>query len=188
MNLFRIVSLVAAFALAAPPAQAQTVPKIGATGGVNFSSVSSYFLEFDGATGYHVGVYGNIGLSALDVRVSILYVSAGDVGVPRLDIPEFYDLTVTFIAVPVDFKFGVPLPVVKSYALIGPEARVVTGDFAGSDRVMNYAINAGIGAEFDVLVGPSVFAELRYGLDVTGINDDNTFKVNVFYVRVGIGL
>ena len=95
--------------------------------------------------------------------MSLLYVKAGDVatGVPASD-----NASITFIAVPVDFKFRFPTPVLKPYALLGPEARFLTGDLADFDgsRSMAIALNAGIGAELSAIVGPSVFAELRYGL------------------------
>jgi len=191
---YAIFALVLALgaALSAPSAHAQIIPKFGVTGGLNFGSLSDAAgLDLESSTGYHVGIFGDVGFGPLAARASVLYVKAGDVG------EGDNEAGVTFIAVPVDFKFRFPSPVVKPYALLGPEARFATGDLADADaRSVNFAINAGVGAELDALVGPSVFAELRYALDVTGFFDDeafgiptdDSFKVSVFYLRVGIGL
>jgi len=179
-------------ALSAPNAHAQIIPKFGVAGGLNFGSLSDAAgLDLDSSTGYHVGVFGDVGFGPLAARLSLLYVNAGSIG------EGDDDASVTFIAVPVDFKFRFPSPLVKPYALLGPEARFATGDLADADaRSVNLAINAGVGAELDALIGPSVFAELRYALDVTGFADDEffgvatdeSFNVSVFYLRVGIGL
>ena len=192
MRSFRYLLLAAVFVAATPLAQAQLIPKFGVAGGLNFGSLSDAAgADFESSTGYHVGVFGDVGFGPLAARVSLLYVKAGDIG------EGSDDASVTFIAVPVDFKFRFPTPVLKPYALLGPEARFATGDLADADaRSVNLAINAGIGAELSAIVGPSVFAELRYALDVTGFADneifgvptDDSFKVSVFYLRVGVAL
>ena len=186
------LAVVFATAFTASSAHAQIIPKFGVAGGLNFGSLSdAATADFESSTGYHVGIFGDVGFGPLAARASILYVKAGDIG------QGDDEASVTFIAVPVDFKFRFPSPVVKPYALLGPEARFATGDLADADaRSVNLAINAGIGAELDALVGPSLFAELRYALDVTGFFDDEafgfptdeSFKVSVFYLRVGVGL
>jgi hypothetical protein len=196
MRPFRYLLLALAFALAAPlastNAHAQIIPKFGATGGLNFGSLSDAAgADFDSSTGYHVGIFGDVGFGPLAARVSLLYVKAGDLE------GEDDDASVTFVSVPVDFKFRFPSPVVKPYALLGPEARFATGDLADAEaRSVNLALNAGVGADFGTIVGPNFFAELRYALDVTGFADDEFFgvptdesyKVSVFYLRVGVGL
>jgi len=186
------LAVVFATAFTASSAHAQIIPKFGVAGGLNFGSLSdAATADFESSTGYHVGIFGDVGFGPLAARASILYVKAGDIG------QGDDEASVTFIAVPVDFKFRFPSPIVKPYALLGPEARFATGDLADADaRSVNFAINAGIGAELDALVGPSLFAELRYALDVTGFADDeflgfqtdDSFKVSVFYLRVGVGL
>lgn len=199
MRPIRYALLALALALAAPlaatSAHAQIIPKFGATGGLNFGSLSDAAgADLESSTGYHIGVFGDMGLGPLAARVSLLYVKAGDVeGLTD-------DQSITFVAVPVDFKFRFPSPVVKPYVLLGPEARFLTGDVADTDgsRSVGLALNAGIGAELSALIGPSVFAELRYGLDVSGLFEereiagvgtvDDSFKVSMFYLRVGVGL
>lgn len=198
MRSFRYLLLAAVFVAATPLAQAQIIPKFGVAGGLNFGSLSDAAgLELESSTGYHVGVFGDVGFGPLAARVSVLYVRAGDVGFPVFgDVIETEEATVSFIAVPVDFKFRFPSPVVKPYALLGPEARFAVGDLADLEaETIAFALNFGVGAELSAIVGPSVFAELRYGLDVTGFAPgdagdaaDEDFRVNAFYIRVGVGL
>ena len=206
MRLLRFALLAALFA-AAPLAHAQLIPSLGVAGGLNFGSLGDAAgADFDQSTGYHIGIFGDVGFGPLAARVSILYVQAGDFEFVGLDIPgapDTGDAGVSFVAVPVDFQYGLPLPLLKPYALFGPEVRFPTGDltdFSGG-RDVTFALNFGVGAELSAIVGPSVFAELRYGLDVTGFvdggevpggvgtfSDDDTFKVNAFYLRLGVGL
>jgi hypothetical protein len=203
MRPFRYLLLALAFALAAPlastNAHAQIIPKFGATGGLNFGSLSEAAgLDLDSSTGYHIGVFGDVGVGPLAARVSVLYVRVGDVGIPVFggDLIDTEDATVSFVAVPVDVKFRFPSPVLKPYALVGPEARFAVGDLADLEaETVAFALNFGVGAELSAIVGPSVFAELRYGLDVTGFAPgtagdlaDEDFRVNAFYLRVGVGL
>lgn len=207
----RFALLAAALVLIAPLAQAQFIPKFGVTGGPNFGSLNDaggYGLE--NSTGYHVGVFGDLGFGSFATRAAILYVKIGESNreLPPSDCGPIVPCgpmqpssvpgpDVAFIAVPIDLRYRFLTPVVKPYALLGPEARFPTGDLADADaRSVNLAINAGVGAELDALVGPSVFAELRYAFDVTGFADDEffgvptdeSFNVSVFYVRVGVGL
>ena len=192
MRSLRLALLALAVALTAPLAHAQLIPSFGVTGGLNFGSLSDAAgADLDQSTGYHIGVFGDFGFGPLATRASLLYVKAGEIeGLAD-------DASISFIAIPLDLKFQFPSPVVRPYALIGPEARFATGDLADADaRSVNLAINAGIGAELSALIGPKAFAELRYAFDVTGFFDDEafgiptdqSFKVNVFFLRVGVGL
>lgn len=189
MRSLRYFLLAAVFVAATPLAEAQIIPKFGVAGGLNFGSLSDAAgADFESSTGYHVGVFSDVGFGPLAARVSVLYVKAGDVG------EGDNDSSISFIGVPVDFKFRFPTPVLKPYALLGPEARFALGDLADADaRSVNLALNAGIGAEISALVGPSAFAELRYSFDASGfapgdLGDDVDFKVSVFYLRVGVAL
>lgn len=192
MRSLRYALLALALAAGAPLAHAQLIPSFGVTGGLNFGSLSDAAgADLDQSTGYHIGVFGDFGFGPLATRASVLYVRAGDIeGLAD-------DASITFVAVPLDLKFQFPSPVVKPYALLGPEARFATGDLADADaRSVNLALNAGVGAELNAILGPKAFAELRYALDVTGFFDDDvfgfptdeSFKVNVFFLRIGVGI
>lgn len=203
---FRALALLAAV-LAAPAAHAQLFPSFGVTGGVNFANLSdAVAVELDGATGFHLGVYADLGLGSVGLRPQLLYLRAGEVVTPDFADPQGNPLDASvaanFIAIPVDFQYRLPTPVVKPYALLGPEVRFPIGD-TGPDaeaeaRSVTAAINVGLGIGFNApLVGPSGFAELRYAFDLTGlvdglvINDialDDEYRVNLLMLRVGVGL
>lgn len=192
MRPLRYALLALLFAASAPLAQAQLLPSFGLTGGLNFGSLSDAAgADLESSTGYHIGVFGDFGFGPLALRGSVLYVKAGSIETGA------DDASITFIAVPVDVKFQFPSPLIRPYALLGPEFRFATGDLADADaRSLNLALNAGLGAELSALIGPKVFAELRYALDVTGfagdeffgVPTDDSFKVSAFFLRVGVGL
>ena len=199
MRPFRFALFAALFAIA-PLAHAQLIPSFGVAGGLNFGSLSDAgTADLDQSTGYHVGIFGDFGFGPLAARASVLYVKAGDIELDPTGVLTDSDASVAYIAIPVDFQYRLPSPLLKPYALVGPEFRFATGDIADFDnsRSTSVAINVGVGAQLAALVGPKVFAELRYAFDVSGffeeqevlgVTVDDTFKVNVFFLRVGVGL
>ena len=105
------------------------------------------------------------------------------------------DERIDYVAIPVDLRFSTGTPLVKPYALVGPEARIPTGDVFGEDtRSFVFAANVGVGVEVGGLLLPNAFAEVRYGLDLSGLQQgasedvDASVKVNVVMLRVGVGL
>ena len=192
MLLLRLAFL-AALLLVVPAASAQLIPSFGATGGVNFGSLNDVAgAELGNATGFHVGIYADLGFGPLALRPALLYLRAGDVEVGG------GTASANFVSIPVDIKFQTPTPVVKGYALLGPEFRFPIGDDGNvvSTKSMNVAVNAGVGVAFDPpLVGPNGFLEVRYALDVTGFADavgvggtSDEYKVSLFMIRAGFGL
>jgi hypothetical protein len=171
--------------LAAPAASAQ-IPSFGAAAGINFASLGdATATDLDNATGFHVGVYADLGIGPLSVRPGVFYVRAGRVLTS--------DEQIDYVAIPVDLRFSTGTPLVRPYALVGPEARIPTGEVFGEDtRSFALAANVGVGVELGGLVLPNAFAELRYGLDLSGLRDDpdvdESVKVNVVMIRVGVGM
>jgi hypothetical protein len=196
MRSFRLLLITAGISAAmlfAPASQAQLLPSVGITGGLNFSNVSdAAAARLDQSVGYHVGAYIDLSLPLVPVgfRGSVLYVRAGDIAFPS-PVPFFgSDAAIEFIAVPVDAKFSLGLPLVSPYGFLGPEIRFPMGELRDHDDVRNnaWALNLGVGADIGAFIGPSFFAELRYGIDLTGFIDaDDTIRVSPFYLRVGIG-
>lgn len=195
----RLLALALVLALA-PAASAQIIPSIdlGVAGGVNFSSLGDAAdRELSSSTGFHAGVYADVGVLFFSARTGLFYQRIGDIPGAG-DGGE--DGTVSFVTVPVDFLIQTPTPIVKAYGIIGPEFRFPLGDLnlAGAatgdeDLVsVNTAINFGVGAKAGLpLVGPSGFVELRYAYDLTGISNEDTgdsYKVNVVMLRVGVGI
>lgn len=194
----RTAALVAVLVLAAPAATAQVIPSLdlGVAGGVNFANLSDAgSVDLDNSTGYHVGVYADFGFLFVSTRTGLYYYRVGDI--PGAG-EGGDDGTVSFVTVPLDFHLQTPTPVLKAYALVGPEFRFPLGgienlnvdDFDTED--VNTVLNVGLGVKGGVpLVGPSGFLELRYAYDPTGIRDtdsDEDYKVSLFLIRAGIGI
>ncbi|MDX1418495.1 MAG: outer membrane beta-barrel protein [Rubricoccaceae bacterium] len=203
---FRLLALAAALAWA-PAASAQLIPTVdlGVTGGLNFSNLGdAATADLSGSTGYHIGVYADVGVAGVAVRPAVLYVRSGDLdfsAVPLLGDLFGAEETVSFIAIPVDLKFAASTPLVQPYGLLGPELRVPLGEVFDRDGARNVAValNVGAGARLGTFIGPSASLELRYSFDVTGFVDDaaaygleagadESFRFNVFYVRLGVAI
>jgi len=190
----RVLPLTLLLALAAPLAQAQIIPNLdlGIAGGVNFASLSDAgSFDLDNSTGYHIGLYADVGIPLVAFRTGVYYVSAGDI--PSAVSVGDPDESVNFVAVPVDFQIKTPTPLVQAYALVGPEFRFpVDGLDTFDTNSMQLAGNVGLGVRGGVpLIGPSGFLELRYGRDFSGIRDtdsEDDVKVNLVQLRVGLGI
>lgn len=197
MRALRLLTPAALLSLAlllAPPAQAQLLPRIGVTGGLNFTSLAdAATANLDQAVGYHVGAYLDLSLPLVPVglRGAVLYVRAGDMAFPS-PVPFFgSDAAIEFIAIPVDAKLSLALPLVSPYAFLGPEIRFPMGDLREHEQARNaWALNLGVGVDVGAVIGPRLFAELRYGLDLMGFvaDEQEPIRVSLFYLRVGVGL
>lgn len=197
----RFLPLALLLALLAPQAQAQIVPSIdlGIAGGVNFADLSDATgLDLESSTGYHIGAYADVGVLLFSARTGLYYLWAGDLRDAASVGSDDEGNSVSFVTVPIDFQIQTPTPLVQAYLLVGPEFRFPVGDFENLtstfDREnVNTILNVGVGVGGGLpLFGPSGFAELRYGYDVTGIGtdattDENT-KLNLVLLRVGFGI
>lgn len=194
----RLLLAVFLVGLAAPAAHAQLIPSldIGVAGGANFASLGDAgTADLDNSTGYHVGVFADIGALFFSARTGLYYLRAGSI--PNAG-ENGEDGTVSFITIPVDFQLQTPTPIVKGYALVGPEFRFPLNGLDTFDQEsVNYALNVGVGVKGSVpVVGYGGFVELRYARDLTGIRDtdtgtgsaDDTYKVHLFMIRAGVGL
>ena len=193
----RFLPLALLLALAAPQAQAQVVPSIdlGVAGGVNFASLGDATnFDLDSSTGYHIGLFADVGVLFASARAGVYYVSAGDIR-RAVGATPGSDASVSYVAVPLDFQIKTPTPLLQAYALIGPELRFpVDGLDTFDEKNMTIAGNIGLGVRGGVpLIGPSGFLELRYGRDLTGLRDNvdddaDDVKVHLVMIRAGIGI
>ncbi len=193
----RFLPLALLLALAVP-SQAQVVPNIdlGVAGGVNFASLSdAQTLDLDNSTGYHIGLYADVGVLFASARTGVYYVRAGDIRDDVGTTPDDFDTSFDYVAVPVDFQIKTPTPILQAYALIGPEFRFpVDGLDTFETENVQYAGNVGLGVRGGLpLVGPSGYLELRYGRDFSGLrsdagSSDDDVKVNLVMIRLGVGI
>lgn len=191
----RLLFAILLVGLAAPAAHAQFVPSldIGVAGGPNFASLGDAgTADFDGSTGFHAGIFVDVGALFFSGRTGLYYLRAGDVDTDNNAATD--GETLSFVTIPVDFQLQTPTPIVKAYALIGPEFRFPLNGLATFDaNSVNYALNVGVGVKGSVpVVGYGGFLELRYARDLNGVIDSgaaNTdYKVHLFMIRAGIGL
>ena len=194
----RFLPLALLLALAAPQAQAQLIPSLdlGVAGGVNFASLGDAgTLDIENSTGYHIGVYADVGVLFASARTGVYYVSAGDIRTIGQGDNENFDDSFSYVAVPLDFQIKTPTPLFQAYALIGPELRFpVDGLDTFDTESATFAGNIGLGVRGGLpLIGPSGYLELRYGRDFSGINSeetagDNDVKVHLVMIRLGFGI
>lgn len=198
----RFVSVFLFFLVAsAPIAHAQ----LGVAAGLNFDrlgdiSTQSGSTAFDNATGYHFGVFFDLGAAPISVRPGIFIRRAGDLEWELGGVSQTFDLTL--IEIPVDVR--VPLlaaPLVTPYLLAGP---VVSIPRLGDDEVFeNLLLSGSIGVGVAIRVpvaGLRLYPELRYAfalshyikdtVTVAGVQFDveEQSRLNAFMLRLGVGL
>ena len=192
----RLALALAALSLAAAPAAAQ---RFGVTAGANFGSFSdARAVDFSTSTGYHVGVFGGVAVGATGLRVSAVYLRAGDATNAPCPEDAFCpavvgdETPVDLVSVPVDLQLRFPLAVAAVYVGAGPDLRFPLRDGRPvfDTASVNVAATGLVGAEFS-----NVFLELRYATDVSGyardlgaVDSDPDYRLNTFMVRAGIGI
>ena len=177
-NVLRTASLALVLALAlavTPQAQAQ----VGLAGGLNFNqlddiSATDANANFENSTGYHIGVFYDLGLGPIAIRPGIMYRQVGTY--------EFSDLpagaeevNLNAIEVPIDVRWRVlPLPLVKPYLLAGPVLTFPQAEGAFDDTE-SLNLNADIGAGVEITlpgIGFTLMPELRYGIATSSFLED----------------
>ena len=196
----RFLPLALLLALAAPASQAPIIPSLdlGVAGGANFATLSDAgSLDLDNSTGYHIGIYADVGVLFASARTGVYYVRAGDIRQDATTPNGDFDTSFDYVAVPLDFQIKTPTPIFQAYALIGPELRFpVDGLDTFETENVQYAGNVGLGVRGGLpLIGPSGYLELRYGRDFSGLRDndqtlsgDDDVKVHLVMLRLGVGI
>lgn len=176
MHRFAVASITAlAFAiLPAAPAHAQ----LGIGAGLNFNDLDDIdtgagSAVFDESTGYHFGLFVNIGGDVVSLRPGVFYHQIG-----TYDFPEGEELDLRSVEVPIDIQVNLmPDSPVGLYLLGGP---VVTFPRSGEDdfgdAFRDVSLSADIGAGLGLQLpggGLTIMPEVRYSLGVTDYwNDD----------------
>ncbi|MEM8559877.1 MAG: porin family protein [Bacteroidota bacterium] len=196
--MLRTLLLTVALLATTATASAQIIPSFGIAGGLNFGSLSDAgSLDIGSSTGYHIGLYAQVGVASFAVRPGLFYQRVGDIEFPTVQgLGALDEIAVSYVIIPIDLLYKpLPTPLIKPYLLAGPEFRIAAGDLADAafgnedSRSFTTALNIGIGAQFGAIIGPKVFGELRYSFDLSGVSEgDETVKVNVVMLRVGLGI
>ena len=191
-------------AAAVPAAHAQ----LGVAAGLNFDrlgdiSTQSGAANFDNATGYHFGVFFDLGALPIAVRPGVFIRKAGDVDWNVTGVVQSFDLTL--IEVPIDVR--IPLlqaPLLKPYILGGP---VVSFPRSNRDEIQDsfedFLLSGSIGVGVEVKVpaiGLRLYPEVRYAFGVSrfmkdsftigGVSFDaeDSTRLSAVMVRLGVGL
>ncbi|NNE46228.1 MAG: PorT family protein [Rhodothermales bacterium] len=199
-----VSTLTFVMAAAVPAAHAQ----LGVAAGLNFDrlgdiSTQSGAANFDNATGYHFGVFFDLGALPIAVRPGVFIRKAGDVDWNVTGVVESFDLTL--IEVPIDVR--IPLlqaPLLKPYLLGGP---VVSFPRSNRDEIQDsfedFLLSGSIGVGVEVKVpaiGLRLYPEVRYAFGVSrfmkdsftigGVSFDaeDSTRLSAVMVRLGVGL
>ena len=177
-NVVRIASLTLLLAVAlvaASPARAQ----IGLTGGLNFNQLddinaTNANANFENSTGYHIGVFYDLGLGPVAIRPAVIYRQVGTYEFNDLPLGT-EEINLNAIEIPIDLRWRVlPLPLVKPYLLAGPVLTFPQSedDF---DSTESLNLNADIGAGVEITlpgIGFTLMPELRYGIATSSFLKD----------------
>jgi hypothetical protein len=166
--------LLAAALLFCSPAQGQ----IGFAAGLNFTSVSdldgsSVQNTYDNASGYHIGVFFDLGAGPAALRIGAFYRELGSFDVSYGALRQTVD--VTALDFPVDLRINVlATPVISPYVLAGPVFTVPrSSDESSNNSLEDFAVsgNVGFGIQFKA-GGLKLLPEFRYVVGVTSIVKD----------------
>jgi len=149
----------------------------------NGSGDTADALDASMLTSFHVGVYGQFGLSdAITLQPELLYYGAGS----KVAGGDF-DLKLTYIAVPVMLKYNIG----ETFNLqAGPQIGfLMSADLDGTDvkdnlKGTDFGLNIGAGATFG-----KFSADARYSIGLSNIDDGGgTWKNNVIQISLGYQL
>lgn len=177
--------------------------QIGIAVGGNFNELSDIESEpratFDNATGFHIGVFYDLGVGPLALRPGVFYMDAGEFDANGASFSDrSFDLQL--IEIPVDVRFNLlTVPVIRPYVMAGPVfrfAQTSDDDFKESLNDFSYAANVGFGLEIGSPVGGvTVYPEFRYAFGLSSITNDSEFlgasadtdqQLNAFMLRLGV--
>lgn len=195
--------LLTALLVGARPASAQ----LGVAAGLNFESFNDLDFgnseaTFDNATGYHAGVFYDIGAGVASVRLGVFYRDIGEVAVTVSGGGPEYLVDLNMIDIPVDVRFNLTTtPAVRPYLLVGPVFSFPnSGDDTFGDELEAVTVAGTIGAGVMINAGAvKLYPELRYGIGVsrfmkdefdiagTTFTSDNSQRLNTVMLRLGVG-
>lgn len=175
----------------------------GIKGGLNFSSFSgsdAEDLDFEGRTGYHLGLTAEIPLgSGFAVQPEVLYSTLG-AKTNQLVLDEATDANfiVDYISVPVLIKYyligGLNLEAGPQFSWNTKSE--IDGDFSSNevreefdaiaDETKSFDVGGAVGLAYDLPLG--LFAQARYIFGLSEIYDTSDIKNNLIQLSVGLKL
>lgn len=209
-SLLRPLTVAALFLFAALCAAPAAHAQFGIAGGANFDRIGDIGdgdndLNFDNATGYHIGAFYDFAFGPVGVRPGVFYMDVGSFdaeGNFGIDgAPDTEDFDLSLIEVPIDLRYRIVTPLLKPYVTAGPVVRFVadSGDtFDDATNDFSVAGNVGLGTDIGIpLSSLGFFVELRYSFGLSPIAEDFEFggadftvdddtNLNNFMLRAGV--
>ncbi|NNE35295.1 MAG: outer membrane beta-barrel protein [Rhodothermales bacterium] len=180
MRTLVLCALIASTVCFVPSVSAQ----VGVAAGLNFENLgdiqaTSRRATFDNSTGYHIGIYFDLGGGKVSLRPGLFYRDAGDVVLSEGLQESVFDLST--IEVPLDVRVKlVPSSVVSPYVLGGPVVAFASSSDDGfNDAVRNLLLSANAGIGIDLAMGSIVLSpELRFAFSVNRwLEENRTIRV-----------
>ena len=178
-------------------------------GGLNFESLEdidtgSTKATVDNATGYHFGLYYNLGAGAFAVRPGVFIRNINRLETSALSLRDNYKLNLVDVPVDVRFRVASGSPVVPSVSF-GPVVHFANSDNDDFDEALdNLSLSAAVGGGVEFRLpglGLKLYPEIRYSFGLSGITKDgepitiagqdfrieNPSNLNTIMLRLGIG-
>jgi hypothetical protein len=196
-----ILLLVVVLAAGWEPVRAQ----VGVAAGLNFESLSdieafNVKTTFDNASGYHVGVFYDLPLGIVGLRIGAFYRDLGEFDAGGSVQDQLDTVDMTMVDFPIDLRVNLTTtPAVKPYIFGGPVLSLPsTGNevLDGSLESLYVSGNAGIGVALN-LGGIRLFPEFRYAIGISNLVksdaevggvplDVNDTRVHTAMLRLGV--
>ncbi len=144
----------------------------GAKAGANFASITGDDADFDGRTGYHIGLVAELGLSEkFAIQPELIYSAQGadesglDLNIDYLNLPILAEIKLTeMFSIQAGPQFGF---------------KVNEGDF---EDLNEFDLSGAAGVEINI---SKFFAQARYNFGFTDIAEDAEARNGVFQISVG---
>jgi len=203
----RLYSVILVILLSVSPVAAQ---KFGLSLGTNYQGLSATSLNgnpttFGRQTGWHAGVWGEVGIGPVAARLGVRYLSAGKLldGITSryLSMMESYEITMLDLYLHGRMSF-LQTPFIRPYVFAGPVVRRPVGNhptLKGDLQTMSYAGEVGVGVRLDlgiIKVYPEIayvfalskFTERKWVIRGIRFEASKSPRLSMAMVRVSIGM
>lgn len=178
MRLPALRSLLIALALLVAGTAVPAAAQFGIAAGLNYEQMDDLDVgnlkgTFDAASGYHVGVFYDIGAGPIGLKIGAYYRDLGDVD---FSLSGVEGVNLTMFDFPIDVRLNVlPFPVVSPYLFAGPVISIPRSDDADLDDSLESLFVAGtVGGGLQIGMGAvTLMPEFRYGIAITELTGES---------------
>ncbi len=168
------------FGTSGTPARAQ----IGFAAGLNYENLSDLELgsaraTFDNASGYHAGIFYDLSLGPVGIRIGAFYRDLGEFESEGLSVGAleggFRKVDLAMIDIPVDIRLNLSAtPFIQPYVLVGPVFSLPSsGNNIFDESLESLLVSGNIGAGLALnIVGLRLYPEFRYAIGISRLLKD----------------